>query len=53
MDICDFLPELTTDNDPSEQNAEIVVSVADDHSLSIKLKTGQNFGCLKFEPIKP
>jgi hypothetical protein len=28
----------------------IDVTVADDHNLNVKLKTGPEFGCVRFEP---
>lgn len=43
--ICD----LVDSNQPPQTRFEVVVSVADDHDLSVRLFTGPDFGCILHE----
>ena len=50
---CDRIDQIdlhgTRDEKLSDDDSRIEWSAADDHGLSISLRTGPNFGCVKFE----
>ncbi len=54
---CDRIDQIdlhgTRDEKLEKDDGRIEWSAADDHGLSIEFVTGPDFGCVKFEQVKP
>lgn len=52
VDVSESKAELKALKDVSSSHLVVDVHVADNHGLSVKLRTGPDFGCVRFDPRK-